>query len=292
MVPQVLVNGIISGSVYLLLALGFSLILSSARFFHFAHGIVFTAGAYFTYVFAVWLAYPLIPSLLVAIGLCVGLGCLLEMFVYAPLRRRHASSLVLMLVSLGCYILLHNTISLVFGEGTKTLFPGAVERGLGFFGARITPIQVGSCLVSLVLSLATALALKTTRVGKVLRAVASDQILAAVCGVGVDRAILCTFAFGSALAGMAGILLALDVSMTPTMGMRALMMAVVATIVGGVGSISGAALGALLLGLAQHVGAWKLGSQWQDTIAFFILIVFLLVRPQGVMGKGLRKATM
>ena len=125
----------------------------------------------------------------------------------------------------------------------------------------------------------------------VMRAVADDLELARVSGIDSDRIILWTFAISSALAGIAGILVAFDTDMTPTMGLNVLLMGVVAVIIGGSGSIPGVALGALFLGLAQHLGVWGISSQWQDAIAFIILLAFLLVRPEGVLGKRVTKAT-
>ena len=127
--------------------------------------------------------------------------------------------------------------------------------------------------------------------GHGMRAVSNDVELAKISGIDSDRIILWSFILGSALAGVAGILVALDVDMTPTMGMNALMMGVVAMIIGGVGSILGVAFGAILLGLAQHLGVWKISSQWQDAIAFIILFLFLLIRPQGFMGRKVKKVT-
>jgi branched-subunit amino acid ABC-type transport system permease component len=133
--------------------------------------------------------------------------------------------------------------------------------------------------------------LKYTKKGQAIRAVAIDPELARVSGIESDRVILSTFALGSAMAGVAGILVALNVDMTPTMGMNALLMGVVAVIIGGIESIPGIALGALFLGMAQHLGAWNVGSQWQEAIAFAILLIFLLFRPQGFLGKKVKTAT-
>jgi branched-subunit amino acid ABC-type transport system permease component len=196
--------------------------------------------------------------------------------------------MVLLLASLGLYFLLQNTISMLFGEDTKSIRSGVVREGLPVFGARITPIQIVIIAVSILLVVLTAVWLKTTKIGKAMRAVANDSELAQVSGIDSDRVILWVFAVGSALAGVAGILVALDVDMTPTMGMNALMMGVVAMIVGGVGSIPGVAL---LLGFAQNFGVWKISSQWQDAIAFVILFVFLLVKPEGFLGRRVKKAS-
>ena len=197
--------------------------------------------------------------------------------------------MILLLASLGMYIVLQNAISMVFGDDTKSIRSGEVKEGLNVFGTRITPIQIVIIATSIILVIAVALFLKWSKMGKAMRAVANDPELASSSGIDSNRVILWTFAIGSALAGIAGILVALDVDMTPTMGMNALMMGVVAVIIGGVGSIPGVALGALLLGLAQHLGVWKISSQWQDAIAFIILFIFLLFKPEGFLGKKVKK---
>lgn len=288
---QITVNILIGSSVIAMVALGFALIYQTTHFFHFAHGIVFTASAYLTFLFKAWLDLPLFLSSLLAIVLSTLLGCLMEFSIYRPLRRKAASPLILLFASLGIYIVLQNIISVVFGDDTKMIRSRIVEEGINIFGAMITPIQILTICVSVVLVVAVAVLLKSTKMGRAIRAVANDSELASVSGIESDRVILWTFALGSALAGVAGILVALDVDMTPTMGMRALMMGVVAAIIGGVGSIPGLALGALLLGMAQHLVVWKISSQWQDAIAFVILLAFLLFKPQGFLGKKVRKAT-
>ena len=176
-----------------------------------------------------------------------------------------------------------------FGDDTKTLRNGIVRERLEILGARITPIQIAIIIVSMFLLIACWALMRYTKIGTAMRAVASDPDLALVSGIDSDRVILFTFALGSALAGVAAILVSFDIDMTPTMGMNALMMGVVAVIIGGVGSIPGAALGGFLLAFAQNFGVWKISSQWQDAIAFIILLLFLLYRPYGIFGKKIRK---
>ncbi len=290
MFNQLLINALIASSIYILVAVSFSLIYQTTRFFHFAHAVVFTSGAYFTYMFYKLFHLPLFLAIPVAVAIAALLGCCMEILIYKPLRRNHASPMVLLLASLGLYIVLQNTISMVFGDDTKSIRSGVVREGLPVLGARITPIQIIIIVISVILIIAVALWLKKSKTGKSMRAVANDAELAKISGIDADMIVLRTFAVGSALAGVAGILVALDVDMTPTMGMNALMMGVVAVIIGGVGSIPGVALGALLLGFAQHLGVWKISSQWQDAIAFIILFVFLLFRPQGFLGRKVKKA--
>ncbi len=289
MLPQLFVNGLIAGGIYSLVALGFGLIYSTTRFFHFAHGAVYAAGAYVTY--ACWLSglslYVAIPVAVIGTSI---LGALLDIGIYRPLRQRGASSLILLIASLDLFTVIQNLISLIFGDDTKTIRSGPVTEGLPLFGARITTIQITIILVSAVLLISCWAFMKKTKMGKAMRAVANDPELARVIGIESDRVILFTFALGSGLAAVAAILISLDTDMTPLMGFYALLMGVVAVIAGGVGSIPGAALGGLLVGMAQHLGVWKIPTQWQDTIVFLILIFFLLFRPQGFLGKAVKKA--
>jgi len=289
MFNQLLINAIIAGSIYTLIALGFSLIYSTTKFFHFAHAAVYTSCPYFAYLFSIYLGLPLGASIAFAILSSACLGMCTEIIIYKPLRRKASPPLVLLLSSLGLYIILQNIISMVFGDDTKTLRSGIVTEGIEVFGARITPIQIGIIAVSMVLLIACWALMKYTKMGTAMRAVASDPELALVSGIDTDRTILFAFMLGSFLAGIAAILISFDIDMTPTMGMSALMMGVVAVIIGGVGSIPGAAMGGFLLACAQNFGVWKISSQWQDAIAFVILLVFLLFRPYGFFGKKIRK---
>ena len=281
---QYFLNAVIAASSWLLVGLGFALVYRTARFFHFAHGAIFTVGAYSTYVFNAWLHISLliaIPAGILSSMLC---GVVIEFLAYRPLRRRSAPPLVLLVASLGLYVLLQSLVSCVFGEDTKSIRSSVVAEGISILGARITPIQILTVSASLILVVAAPIFLNRTKLGRAMHALASDEELARISGIAVDTVFLWTFALASALAGASGILVALDVDMTPTMGMNALMMGVVAVIIGGMNSFFGMALGALLLGAAQHASVWAISSQWQDAIAFVTLIVFLLVRPQGLLG--------
>lgn len=292
MLPQLLINGLIAGSVFSLIAIGFGLIYTTTRFFHFAHGAVYTSGAYFAYLFYIILHIPAYLAFPLAVVGASALGAGMELCVYRPLRRKNATPMVLLIASLGLFVILQNLISLFFGDDIKSIRTAPVEVGLPFLGARITPIQITIIVVSVILIIATALILKFTRMGKALRAVASNPQLAKVSGIEPNRTILFAFILGSALAGASAILIALDIDMTPTMGFPALMMGVVAVIVGGVGNIAGAAAGGFLLGIALHLGVWQISSKWQYAIAFGILLVFLLFRPQGFFGKRVRRVSL
>lgn len=291
MLDQLILFGIVAGCIYTLVAISFAIIYQITRFFHFAHAAVFTLGPYLTYLFKVWLDIPIFLSIPMSIIGCSLIGCLMELLVYRSLRIKNASPMVLLLASLGIYIVLQNIISLVFGDGAKSIRSGIIQEGINILNARITPIQIIIIFTSIVLVIVVSLFLYKTRMGKAMRAVANDPELAKILGVNADKIILWTFAIGSALAGVAGILVAFDVDMNPVMGMNALMMGVVAVIIGGVNSSLGVILGSLFLALAQHLSIWKISSQWQDSIAFMLLIFFLIFRPQGFLGKKIRKVS-
>lgn len=287
---QFLANGVITGLEYSLIAIGFAAIYQTTRFFHFAHGAVYTFGAYLGYLFAIQAGLDRIISFPLACIVTASLGVALELGVYRPMRKRDATDLTLLIASLGVYVVLQNVISMVWGDDTKTLRTGEVVEGHLILGARITNTQIAIIVTSISLMVLMSVTLTHTKFGKSLRALANDPDLARLSGINSDRYILYTFAIGSFLAAIASIMITFDTDMTPTMGFNALLMAVTAVIVGGVDSLPGAALGGLMTGLAQNLGVAVLPSQWQDTIAFVILILFLLFRPYGILGRKPQKA--
>lgn len=289
MLSQLIANGIIAGSVYTLIALGFALIYNTTRFFHFAHGAVYALGAYLVYVFAVKLGLPLLIASGLSIALAMLTGCSMELFIYKPLRKQKSSALVLLLSSLGMFISIQNIVTLIFGNETKTLRGGVVHDGYRIINISITPIQVLILAVSLFLTFLLYIFLSKTRTGKAMRAISDDPEMSEITGIDTDRVILTTFAIGSILAAVAGILVALDIDIWPTMGMNAVLMGAVAVIVGGIGKIQGAVLGGFLLGLVQHLGIWQIPSKWQDCIALSLLLLFILFRPRGILGESFQR---
>ena len=290
MTSQLLANALISASLVFVLACGFGLIYRVTRCLHFAHGMSFTAGAYMTFLLHRLLGLPLIASLAGAAAITAGLGVAIEVSVYRPLRRRGASSLSTFIASMGLYVALQNVVSICFGDDVRTLRSAAVREGVSAFGARITPPQMAILAVAAITLVGLAAFLRWSAIGRAMRATASDPELAVISGIETGRVIIWTFVIGSALAGMIGGLAALDTDMTPSMGLNVLMLCIVAVVVGGVGSVPGVALGALLLATAQHFCAWGISAHWQDAVAFVILLVFLVARPRGFLGRRARQA--
>lgn len=286
---QLIINAGISFSIYLLIANSFIIIYQSSKFFHFAHAVLIIIGAYFSYLFSQQFALSLWLAIPIAITLATVIGLFCELFIYKPLRRRKGTPLVMLIASLGLYIILQNIISLIWGDDTKSIRTWEVKVGNEIFGAYITDIQITIIVVSIVLFIATLLFLKYTKIGKNMRAVSSNEELSNIFGINSNRIILLSFGIGSALAAVAGILVAFDTDMTPTMGFNLLLFGVVAMIIGGVGSVRGLIGGALLLATAQHLGAYYIDSKWMDAIAYIILILFLIWKPFGFSGKRLKK---
>ena len=158
-------------------------------------------------------------------------------------------------------------------------------EGYQIASAVITPIQILILSVSLTLFAALWLIIDKTKMGKAIRAVADDPVGASVSGIYPERVILYAFGIGSALAGMAGVLISLETNIEPTMGFNAILKGIIASIIGGIGSIPGAVLGGFFLGIVENLGIWKIQAGWKDTIAFAVLIIFLLLRPEGILGK-------
>ncbi len=286
---QILLNAATVASFTVLVAVGFSLILDMTRSFHFAHAATYTCAAYVTFAGTSWLGMPLTLAAPIGVAFCVSLGCLIERLIYRPMRRRGASSLTLLIASLGTYLVVQNVISLIWGDDTRLLRSAAMDEGIEILRGQLTRTSSLAIALGAALPVAVGVLLRSTSLGCAMRAVAADTELARIRGVPTECVILEAFAIASALAGVGGILFALDVNMRPTMGMSALMTAIVAVIIGGVGSIAGVMLGSFLLALAQQIVTWTLGAQWQDPVVFATLLAFLLLRPQGIFGKPLRK---
>lgn len=289
MVSQLLTNGIIAGSIYALVALGFTLIYRTVKFFHFAHGVVYTAGAYFAYTLIISLHLNFVLSFFLSIALAAILGISIDRFVYYPLRQHNASNLIFLLASFGVFIFLQNLIQLIYGAQILTIRTGPIKEGHHFLGAVITDIQILILVVGCLLSVALFWFIKYTKLGKAMRAVSDDPLAANVVGINPEKIIRTSFAIGSALAGAAGILISLETNIEPTMGFAAILKGIIASIIGGIGSIPGAMLGGFFLGIVENIGIWKIQAGWKDSIAFLILIVFLLLRPGGIFGSKTEK---
>lgn len=286
MLTQVLLNSLGAAAAYALVGVGFGLIYSTSRFFHFAHAAVYSAGAYAAYTVAVscglgwWLGLPCGVVFAGVVGAC------LQITVFHRLRRAAATPTILFLASLGLLIAIQNLISLAYGDGALVLRREVANSVYQVAGATFTRAQAERILVAIIVLTLLWSSLRLTKWGRQVRATANDTDLARAVGVHTDRVLLGIFAVGSALAGLAAIMLAHDSDLRPFMGFHILLPAVVAVVIGGVGSIPGAALGSLLVAFLQNAAVWVLPAQWGDAVAYALMIIFLLARPRGFLGSA------
>lgn len=280
---QLATNGLISGSLYALLAVSWGLIFATTKTFHFAHALTLTIAVYAAVVaVSQWgIALPVGFLLAAAVGCIVGV--LTELLVYRPLRRVNASQLNVFLASLGLLIAGESVVLIGFGPEARAL-EGFPMVGIILGPVAFTTIEALWMAGSWTLIAVLMLWLWRTRYGRAIRAVASNRELAQCVGVDPDRIFLLVFAIGSALVGLGGALIALRDTAAPTMGVQPVLTAFIAVFLGGIGSIPGAMLGGVVLGLAENMGGLLLPGHWQGVIAFVVLFLVLVFRPSGILG--------
>ncbi len=282
---QLFINGLIAGAITALVASGFSLIFSTCKFIHFAHGSTIAFSAYFLYFLFSRLGLNFWLAVILAIAFASFLGWAMNTFVYKKFRKRKASSVILLIASFALLIFLESLILLLFGADVKTIGYLKIAKGIEFFGAIITPLQIFIVLTSFVLLFLLFFFMKKTKTGKAMRAVSDNKDVAEVVGISAEKIYSKVFIIGSSIAGIAGILVGLEQNLEPTMGTGLMIKGFTGAIIGGIGSVPGAILGAFLLGFAENYGIWFLPSGYKDAIAFGILFIFLLARPQGILGR-------
>ena len=287
---QQLVNGLSLGSIYALIALGYTMVYGVLRLINFAHGDVYMLGAYVGYFVSRRLQGrepSLVSALVVMVGsmvACALLGILIERLAYRPVRRE--SRLTLLITAIGVSLLIENGAQLVFGPDPK-FFPSLAPRAdFIVAGVRLTSEQITVIVVSLLLMLLLHFFIRKTRTGKAMRAVSFSLDAARLMGISTDWIIAVTFALGSALAAAAGVLIGMQIpKIDPLMGIMYGLKAFVAAVLGGIGNVPGAVLGGLLIGTSEVMVVGYLSSTYRDAIAFGILILVLLLRPQGLLGR-------
>lgn len=286
-----LINGLSLGSVYAIIALGYTMVYGIAKMLNFAHGDVIMIGAYVTLMGMTKSGLSPIVSVLIAVVVCTALGMVIERVAYKPLRNA-ASPLAVLITAIGVSYLLQNVALLIFGANAQS-FPSAVkwegislaDGALNVSGETIVTIVI--CVVIMVVLMTF---IKKSKAGQAMRAVSEDKGAAQLMGINVNGTIALTFAIGSALAAIAGVLLCSAYpSLTPYTGAMPGIKAFVAAVFGGIGSIQGAFIGGLLLGIIEILGRAYISSQMADALVFAVLIIVLLVKPTGLLGKQIQE---
>ena len=281
---QQLINGLALGSVYALLALGYTMVYGIIQLINFAHGEIYMIGAFAGFYSASTLKLPLIPTLLVAMVVSALAGIIIEKVAYKPLRN--SPRIALLITAIGVSLFLQNAMRLLVGSNPKP-FPDLINAGSINIGS--IQIEVKTILmfgVSALLVFLLQFIVYKTKVGKAMRASSQDMEAASLMGINVDNTISLTFAIGSALAGIAGVLVAISYpSITPYMGAMPGLKAFVAAVLGGIGSIPGALVGGIAIGLLETFSKAYISTNFSDAIVFAILIIILLIKPSGLLGK-------
>ncbi|MDD3278357.1 MAG: branched-chain amino acid ABC transporter permease [Lachnospiraceae bacterium] len=286
-----LINGISLGSVYAIIALGYTMVYGIAKMLNFAHGDVIMIGAYVVFTSMTGMGLNPILSILLSMVVCTVLGVVIERIAYKPLRNA-ASPLAVLITAIGISYLLQNVALLLFGAGAKTFTNVVTFPSISLAGGKltITGVTIVTILACIVIMVGLSLFVGKTKPGRAMQAVSEDRGAAQLMGVNVNGTIALTFAIGSALAAIAGVLLCSAYpSLTPYTGAMPGIKAFVAAVFGGIGSIPGAMIGGILLGIIELLSKAYISSQVADAIVFAVLIVVLLIKPTGLFGKNIQE---
>ncbi len=280
-----LINGLRSGSIYALIALGYTMVYGIAKMINFAHGDIIMVGAYSLYVFIARLKMPVVPAVIFTILVCAIIGVVIEKVAYKPLRK--APPLAVLITAIGVSYLLQNLSQLIFTANPITFKSIINLKAVKIAGITIPGITLVTLVVTFICMTSLTLFINKTKAGSAMRAVSEDKAAAQLMGINVNRTISMTFAIGSALAAVAGIIFFCQFqSVEPTLGALPGIKAFVAAVLGGIGSVPGAMLGGLLLGVIESVSKAYISTELADAIVFGVLVIVLLVKPSGLLGKN------
>ena len=286
-----LISGISLGSVYAIIALGYTMVYGIAKMLNFAHGDIIMVGAYVVFMAMSSGGVPALPAVLLSIVVCTVLGVVIERVAYKPLRNA-ASPLAVLITAIGVSYFLQNMALLIFGSNTKYFSSVVKFPAISLAGGKLvisgeTSVTILACIVIVI---GLSMFINRTKPGQAMLAVSEDKGAAQLMGINVNGTIALTFAIGSGLAAIAGVLLCSAYpSLTPYTGSMPGIKAFVAAVFGGIGSIPGAMIGGILLGIIEIFGKAYISSQMADAIVFAVLIVVLLVKPTGLMGKNIQE---
>lgn len=285
-----ILNGISLGSVYAIIALGYTMVYGIAKMLNFAHGDIIMVGSYVAFIAINSMGLPVPISILLSVVVCTVLGMVIERVAYKPLR--HASKLAVLITAIGASYFLQNVALLIFGANTKS-FTSIVGNGsvqLAGGALSVTMVTIVTVIACVVIMIGLMAFMKYSKAGHAMLAVSEDDGAAQLMGINVNATIALTFAIGSGLAAIAGVLLCSAYpSLTPYTGSMPGIKAFVAAVFGGIGSIPGAFIGGILLGVIEILGKAYISSQLADAIVFAVLIVVLVVKPTGLLGKQIQE---
>jgi len=286
--PQLIVNGLIAGSIYALAASGFAIVYYVMKFQYFSHGAIMSIGAYLFFAFLNLMGLNYIAAGLLTIAGCIIATLLSNWFIYMPLRKRRATPTVTLIASIVLLILTSSLILAFFGSSTKTISLTKYNKTFDFGIFTITAIQISILIFAILLFLFLWFVFKKTKLGKSMRALADNKDVAQIVGINPEKIYNYTFVIAAVFGAVGGMLLGLEQNLYPRMGIPIIIKGFISSVVGGLGSVPGSIIGGLFIGLAENVGVLFLPTGYKDVISFSVLLLFLLFRPQGILGVKMR----
>ncbi|MBQ7280484.1 MAG: branched-chain amino acid ABC transporter permease [Bacteroidales bacterium] len=283
MIWQFIVNGIISGTLYSLLAIGFALVYNTTKLFHITAAAIYVFAAYMFYLFSVVINLPVLLAATVAISLTMALSLLTDVSVYRPLKRRKASNNVAMIASIGMMTVIVNLLAMFFGNETKVI-DNTIHRTFAYGSIIITTPQMWQLVVGGIVIASFLLFITKSQWGIRFRALSANSTLYETLGYSTTHARIFVFLLSGLFIAVASCLTVYDIGLDPHMGMTVLINAMVAMIIGGVGRFGTCVVGGLVLGVIQALTVWQFSSNWQNAVTFVLLLILLFIRPQGIAG--------
>ena len=283
MIGQFIINGVITGVLYSLLAIGFAVVYNTTKLFHIVAAGIYVFAAYMFYLFSARVGIPVVVAALVAIALTMGLSLMTEMAVYRPLKMRKASLNVAMIASIGMMTVIVNLLAMFFGNETKVI-NNTIHQSFVIGNIILTSPQIWQLVVGSIVIVAFLMFIEVSQWGIRFRALSADSVLFETLGYDTSKARTVVFLISGAFIAIASCLTVYDVGLDPHMGMNVLINAMVAMIIGGVGRFGTCVLGGLTLGVLQALTVYHFSSNWQNAVTFLVLLVLLFLRPQGIAG--------
>lgn len=281
LIPQFVINSLIAGSLYTIVALSFNLMYATGRFFNLAIGGLIPVGGYGVLLVSVQWGTPLWVGMVAGVMIAGSIGFALDRFVYSYLRTRKASSMILLIASLGAFIALQAGIAMIFSSNFQAL-PKLSLQSYDVFGGTMTAVQALIIFSAMAVTAATVVLLKWTAFGTAVRAISDDIEVSKIVGIDTEKVLGIVFFAASALSGYAGVLMGLDVGLDPLMGFLPMVAGIVGAVVGGIGEAVYGFAGSYVLSFFQNAVIVKLSTEWSGAITYVLLIVFLLFRPRGL----------
>ncbi len=278
---QLIVNGIVLGSIIALAAIGLTMVYGVLNFANFSHADFMAFGAYIAFVLNVALGLNIILSFFIAIAIAGALGVLLDFLVWKPMRRKNADLVSLVIISIGLSLIVRNAIIFIWGGSTQN-FDLPVQKGIGMLGVTITHNQLIGLGTAILFMVLVHFFLKNTKLGKAMRAISDDINLARMSGIDSDKVIMWMWFIGIGLAGAAGILYGLETTIRPNMGWFLILPMFAAVILGGIGNPYGAMVGGMVIGLSQELSMLILPPEYKMGVSLGIMIIVLLIKPEGL----------